>query len=340
MDESGIAYNIPSVWQLEGEIDEEKFAVVFQRLVQRHENLRTSFHLVNSEPVQRVHEETHKIQITKSHQDLQDYGDAPEIQAKVFGSPEPFFQKGFWPPEAIIKDFIRPFDLSKAPLLRVGFIERTGTENRHGHAILVIDMHHIISDGVSSGILVNEFTNLYSGMNLPGLRLHYKDFGQWHNRQAQRVFIKQQEAYWLKQFSGEIPVLDLPTDYPRPALQDFAGSALSFDISQEETAVLKSLAGEEDVTLFMLLLCAYSVFLAKLSGQEDIVVGSPIAGRRHTDLQNVMGMFVNTLALRNFPVGEKTAAGFLREIKANTIKRSTNHHRNQFVFSCHGNFLE
>jgi tyrocidine synthetase-3 len=297
MDEKGMAYNMPSVWQLQGDIDEAKFASVFQQLVQRHESLRTSFHMVNDESVQRIKEKVEvKVEVEK------------ERASRLEGT------RGLVP-----LSFIRPFDLSRAPLFRVGLLEQEEQKN-----ILIVDMHHIISDGMSIGILVKEFTELYAGKEPPALRLQYKDYSEWHNRQALEETVKQQEAYWLKEFSGEIPVLDLPTDYPRPLVQDFAGRSVQFEIDQEETNALKSLANEQGVTLFMLLLSVYTIFLSRVSGQEDIVVGTPAAGRRHADLQHIIGMFVNTLVLQNFPGGEKSFTQLVKEVKEHTLNAFEN----------------
>jgi len=327
MDENGIAYNIPSVWQLEGELDRERLAAVFRQLIQRHDSLRTSFHMVNEEPVQVIHDQ---LEFKIEYHDLSP-GDS---LSKVFGSPEPFFQKGFWPPEAIVKKFIRFFDLTQAPLFRVELIKllptpsalrshpsQEGIEHKH---ILVVDMHHIISDGGSAGILVREFMELYAREKPLALRLQYKDYSEWQQKQALEKSLSQQEVYWLKEFSGEVPVLDLPLDYPRPSVRDFAGRSISFEIGGEESDALKSLADQQGVTLFMLLLSLYTVCLSRLCGQEDIVVGTPIAGRRHADLQPLMGMFVNTLVLRHFPVGPKTFIQFLQEVKESSIKAFEN----------------
>jgi tyrocidine synthetase-3 len=322
MDERGIAYNMPSVWQLEGDLDREKFAAVFQQLIQRHESLRTSFHMVNEEPVQRIKKET-----VIGHWSL-GIGEVGESEI-----------------EDRIKNFIKPFDLSRAPLLRVGLIEFPHTPSaprshpsgtlptpsalrshpsREGRRILMVDMHHIISDGMSMGILVKEFMELYAGKGLPVLRLQYKDYSEWQKKQVLEKHLKQQETYWLKEFSGEIAVLDLPTDYPRPLVQDFFGGSISFEIGAEETNALKSLADEQGVTRFMLLLSLYTVCLSRLSGQEDIVVGTPIAGRRHADLQSLIGILVNTLVLRYFPLGPKPFTQFLQEVKESTVKAFEN----------------
>jgi amino acid adenylation domain-containing protein len=300
MDEQGIGYNMSSTWQVEGNLEKEKLEAVFQQLIRRHESLRTSFQVVNDEPVQRIKE---KVEV-----------EVEEIEGTRGLAPLPLESAN-----SLIGSFIRPFDLSQAPLLRVGLIKI------HKQTyILMVDMHHIISDGLSTGIIVKEFTELYGGKNLPGIRLQYKDCGEWHNRRETRELIKEQETYWLKQFAREVPVLNIPTDYLRPSVWDFAGRTLQFEMTKEETASLKSLARDRDITLFMLLLSLYTIFLNKLTGQEDIVVGTPIAGRRHADLEAIVGMFVNTLALKNTPSGKKKVNSFLEEVKENTINAFAN----------------
>ncbi|MCP5052241.1 MAG: hypothetical protein GY940_34050, partial [bacterium] len=174
----------------------------------------------------------------------------------------------------IVKEFIRPFDLSKAPLLRIGLVE-VSTDDY----LLMFDMHHIISDGTSLTILPREFIKLYQGEELTPLRLQYKDFSLWQNTRQQRTILEQQGIFWLNQFQGKIPVLNLPADYARPLNRSYAGSTFSIWIPQEEIQKLKKLAVEEDVTLFMVMLTLYNILLAKITGQEDIVVGTGMANR-------------------------------------------------------------
>jgi amino acid adenylation domain-containing protein len=278
-------YNIPIVNVLNGDIDKEKLANTFKRLVNRHENLRTSFEIVNDQLVQRIHK---------------------EVEFAV-----EYYENTFDP-----RGFIRPFDLSRASHFRVGLIENY--EKEHAH-MLMVDIHHIIADGRSVLILIEEFSALYQGLELPRLRMRYKDFSEWQNHEKNRDVLKRKEEYWLKEFEGETPVLNLPYDYARPAMQSFEGSSISFLLNREKTKQLKSLALGQDSTLYMVLLAIYTIWLSKLSGQEEIVVGTPTAGRPHADLQELIGMFVNTLALRNLPAGEKTFNEFLGDVKKRTL---------------------
>jgi non-ribosomal peptide synthetase component F len=176
-------------------------------------------------------------------------------------------------------------------------------------------MHHIVTDGTSMGILVREFMAFYSGTALPPLRIQYKDFSEWQNRMFQTPGFKKQEDYWLKQFAGPLPVLDLPGDFPQHRQEDSGGGRVFFEIEPALTAEIRRLAADTESTLFIVLLAIYTVLLSRYTGKEDIVVGTGIAGRRHADLDNVIGLFINMLALRNRPEKDKTFLEFLMEVK-------------------------
>ncbi|HEX3043997.1 MAG TPA: amino acid adenylation domain-containing protein, partial [Bacillota bacterium] len=299
---AGTSYNIPGVVKIEGSIERDRLESVFRQLVSRHESFRTSFTVIDGEPLQQIHPE---VEFQIEYQDLADDGGMRKGHEGADSNPRV---------QSIIPQFIRPFDLSKAPLLRAVVIKLA--ENRH---LLVYDMHHIISDGTSMWILIREFVKLYNGETLPELRIQYKDFAVWQYKLFDSEAMRRQEAYWLNTFRGEIPVLDLPTDYVRPTVQSFAGDRFGIVIDGVLTRKLNELATQTGSTLFMLLLAAYTTLLSKYTGQEDIIVGSPIAGRRHTDLENVIGMFVNTLALRNYPEAAKRFSDYLNEVRQNAL---------------------
>jgi amino acid adenylation domain-containing protein len=291
MDAAPTSYNIPIAVLLEGCFERRQAEETLNRLVKRHESLRTSFEMHNGQPVQKI------------HQDIQF-----EMEYSEAGSME-----------EIIRAFVHVFDLSRAPLIRTGV--RKVEEEKH---VLMVDMHHIIADGTSLGLFVQDFTALYSWQVLPKLRLQYRDFTQWQNKLINSGELERQEEYWKKDFEGTIPVLTLPTDYPPPEIQHFDGSSVEFIIERENTAVLKRIARTEEATLFMVLLSIFKILLSRLSGQEDIIVGTPVAGRRHADLEHIIGMFVNTLAIRSFPGAEKTFVVFLREVEAKTLEAFEN----------------
>jgi amino acid adenylation domain-containing protein len=273
------AYNIPQAVPIGGSINRQRLEGAFKQLIQRNESLRTSFEMVDREPVQRIHRGV------------------------------PFKVEYFDSPGAV--RFLA-FDFSTPPLFRAGLL---GAGSNY---TLLLDMHHIVTDAVSMGILSVEFLAIYSGQPLPDLKLQYKDYAEWQNSDRQKAAVKKQEQYWLRQFAGGPPVLDLPIDYPRPLVQSFAGGSISFSLGQSEVGGLKEIARESGVTLYMTVLALYNLLLARLSNQEDIIVGTVIAGRNHADLQDIIGMFVNTLAMRNYPHGEKSFAAFLEEVEQNT----------------------
>jgi len=301
MDPGSLGYNEYHMVSFEGSLDRDTLQLTFNNLIERHEVLRTSIIMVNDEAVQQVH---HRVEFEIENYDMKEVDEEAGTQHSAF---------------SIQHSFMRPFDLAHPPFIRMGLIKQK--ENRH---ILMVDIHHIITDGLSFGIFVKELMAIYGRQVLPTPKLQYKDYSEWQNTREQQEIIKSQLEYWSKEFESEIPVLGLPTDYPRPPLQVFAGSSLNFETAAPEVKRLKDLAAVEDATLFMVLAAILNILLAKLSGQEDIIVGIPIAGRRHIELQNIMGFFVNTLALRNRPQGQKTFQRFLNEVKSNALRAFEN----------------
>jgi amino acid adenylation domain-containing protein len=315
MSGNSTTYNETVAVGIEGDLQTDQLEEVFKGLIKRHEMLRTSFDKIGGEPVQRVHEEVEfGIEYYEVSRGQKAVGNGEEqYKSDYIGAPSWILSEA----DKIIKQqFIRSFDLSCAPLLRVGLIKVKETGPLH---ILIMDMPHIVADGTSDAILLREFVALYDGRELPPLGIQYRDYLEWQKSESRKEAIKRQEDFWLKEFSGEIPVLHLPTDFPRPKVQDFKGKRVGFVIEKEETLRLKELASKEEVTLFMILLAIFNILLLKLSGQKDIVVGTGVEGRRHEDLRNVIGMFVNTLPLRNSPAGEKIFREFLSEVKERTL---------------------
>lgn len=291
---SSTVYNVSSIKLLEGPLDKEQAAHAFKTIVKRHEVFRTSFITIAGDPVQRIHKPGDAVfEINYCEADI----NPAEQDARN-----------------LIDSYIKPFDLSKAPLLRVVLVKLSP----HKH-ILMYDTHHITADGNSKGILAREFIGLYNGETFPGLKAQYKDFSVWRQSERVQAAVKRQELYWLKEFKGEIPALHLPTDSPRPPQKNYEGNSLTFKIAKKETAALKTLALKTNNTLFTVLLAIYNVLLAKISRQEDVIIGIPAAGRNHPGLDNIIGMFVNTLALRNFPTPGIPFEDFLKQVKQRTL---------------------
>jgi len=287
-----MSYNNPASVLLEGNLDVKRMEAELENLMKRHEMLRTSFIEIHGHPVQ---------VISKQANFSVEYGDMRGTDKSGI--------------DMAIKNFIRPFNLKKPPLLRISLL-RTGVQKY----IFSYDMHHIITDGTSLQVFIKEFMALYQGLVLPPLRIQYKDFSEWQNRMFQKGEIETQEKFWLNRLEGELPVSNIPVDYPRPIVKSFEGSFEVFHIGKEETALLRRLAKEENATLYMLMLTIFNILIAKLSGQEDILVGAPVAGRRHADLQYIIGMFVNTLIMRNYPHGGKPFRDFLGEVRTEALE--------------------
>ncbi|GFN29879.1 non-ribosomal peptide synthetase [Paenibacillus xylaniclasticus] len=303
-DGSSVNYNIPMMLTLEGELDASRLERALQQLVDRHESLRTSFAWLDGEPVQRISENV-LLQLERSRAGQE------EAERRAAG-------------------FVRPFDLGRAPLLRAELIEIVEEQNECGAEsvvtgagyqkhVLLLDMHHAISDGVSIGIMLEELSQLYAGSELAPLRVQYKDYTLWQQERVRSKAMEEQRSYWLKQCAGDLPVLDLPTDFARPAVQQFTGDRLSFTVNAALTEQLNRLAQQTNSTLYTVLLAAYQVLLARYAGQSDVIVGTPLAGRLHSDTERMLGLFVNTLAIRAFPEGSKTVEAFLAEMKETVL---------------------
>ncbi|MCP5054026.1 MAG: AMP-binding protein, partial [bacterium] len=335
MDLDSTVYNIPQMMVLDTEkgfeVNPPKLEETFRQLIRRHESFRTSFHMIDDQPVQKVH-------------------DNVELEIECFGRGEPMCSPlngnhsnhsggingnhsnhsggiegnnqgshGGLPLQSL-QDLIRPFDLSGAPLLRAFLVQADETKY-----LLLADMHHIIMDGISFGVMIHDFVKLYQEEPLAPLPFQYKDYAGWQNSPALKEKVKLRESFWLEEFKDQVPLLELPFDAPRDSVQSFKGDLFEFRINEEDVSPLVHLARDRGMTMFMVLNVLLSILLSKLSGQEDIIIGVPTAGRGAVELEMVIGMFVNTLALRNFPVSNKTINQFLQEVK----ERSLNAFENQ-----------
>ena len=295
IDPGSTVYNILEVLVFEGDLDIKKIEATFCKLISRHDSLRTSFPTVGKNPVQLVRE----------HVDFSiQYLDSPGQE-----------------PGKIIRDFVRPFDLKQSPLMRIRLVKTA--EKTH---LCLFDIHHIIFDLVSLELFIKEFVTIYTGKpdSLPPLKLQYKDYSEWQNELIVTGEIKKQENFWLNEFSNRPPNLSIPTDYERPKIQSFEGENIIFEIPADESDKLKEYAAQEDTTMFVVMITIFYIFLGKLSNEEDIVIGTPTAGRRYAELYGIIGLFINTLALRNFPKAEKTFLDFLKEVKQRTLEAFDN----------------
>ncbi|WP_185113959.1 non-ribosomal peptide synthetase [Fulvivirga imtechensis] len=265
IDPESIAYNVPMGIILKGKLDVDKLQQSLQNLVLRHDSLRMTFHKAgDGEPVFRV---------------------ADTAEAKISRTA---CRREEW--SIKLRKLIKPFDLTYGSLFRFYLLEDKK------ECLLFLDFHHVIMDGQSAYWFINELLTLYSGGELPPTGASYSDFAIW---EYDVIKNESQSAYWAKLFSDGIPTLELPLDYPRPAVLTTIGKRKNFVLKKELVERLRHLSQELEVSPHTVYFTLYNVLLSKYSGQKDIVIGIPVLGRRHPDLERTLGMFVNTLAIRN-----------------------------------------
>lgn len=290
MNLNSTSYNISLFLSIEGTIDNERFESAIRQLILRHESLRTSFEIINYEPVQIIHG---NIDFSINYYETD--------ENKV---------------EQLMDEFIKPFELDKAPLFRIGLVKIEENKN-----ILMFDMHHIITDGTSMNIFIRNFIELYEGNRIPDLKLQYKDYAEWQKKENNDLLIKDKESYWLAIFEKLPPILELPIDFIRKSnIHESEEKELSFELDEELVNLLKQNVASTGVSLYILTLAIYNVLLCKYCNEEDIVVGTAVAGRTHADLKDIMGMFVNMLPIRNYPKADKTFFDFLMEVKNSSFQ--------------------
>ena len=287
--EDDVSYNIGAALILEGELDREAFEKSLHTLIERHESLRTVFIAVEGELRQQIRD-TDQSGFTLLYHDLRGHEDMESQVVKL-----------------IEQESGMAFNLGTGPLLRAQLIQRGDKEY-----IFLFTMHHIISDGWSMMVLVKEVLSLYGSYSrglpnpLPALPIQYKDYAGWQNSQLVGEKLKEHQQYWLDQFKEELPVLELPTDYARPLVKTSSGSVHKLFIGEQLSKSVQGLSLEKGVSLFTTLVASIKALLYRYTGQEDIVIGTPIAGREHSDLEEQIGFYINTLGLRTHFKGEES----------------------------------
>ncbi|HEX5746348.1 MAG TPA: amino acid adenylation domain-containing protein [Archangium sp.] len=295
-------YNIPTALRLEGTLDVSALERSFATLLKRHESLRTTVSTVD--------------------------GRASQVIAPEASLPLPVVDLSALPESArreearrlITEEARKPFDLARGPLLRVTLLKLGGREH-----LLLATMHHILSDGWSMGVLVRELAQVYEAFlagrkpELPGLPIQYADYALWLRGWMKGEVLEQQLGWWRKYLAGAPPVLELPTDRPRPAVQTYRGAKLPVHLPRELAEGLDALSLREGVTPFMALLAAFKVLLHRCSGQIDLTVGTPIAGRERPETHGLIGLFVNTLVLRTNLEAEPTFRELLQRVREGAL---------------------
>jgi amino acid adenylation domain-containing protein len=302
LEPNSAAYNIPRALRLNGTLDTRALQQSLDTIVARQEVLRTSFLIDQGRPALSI-ASSGAVEIPLF--DLSQLTIAErEEKAKEFAA----------------RETGRPFDLARGPLLRLALV-KLGDEDH----ILLLTMHHIISDGWSIGVFLRELVICYNALttgaspDLPALAVQYVDFAAWQRQRLSRSALQKQLDYWCKQLAGSPAVIDLPFDRPRPPLRSFHGARHSLDISKEITDKLKTLARRERATLFMTLLATFQTLLSCLANQDDVVVGSPTAGRDQPECEALIGYFVNTLVLRAEFSGDPTFRESLRRARETAL---------------------
>jgi amino acid adenylation domain-containing protein len=295
-------YNLPHPVRLKGKLDAAALEASLNHVARRHEALRTTFHEENGKPVQRIAGNSGlKITVT-------DLTHLPELEQKDQAH------------KLASEEARRPFDLQRGPLLRVHLL-RLGQEDH----LLLLTMHHIVSDGWSLDIFVRETAVFYETLlarkepAFQPLPIQYADYAIWQREQFVGDFLEQEIQYWRRQLGGIIAPLQLPADYPRPAIQKYRGAQCHLELTREFIEQVTALARNNDVTLFMFLLAAYKLLLHRYGGQEDIVVGSPIANRTRPEIEGLIGYFANTLALRSDLSSDPTVEELLARVRETAL---------------------
>jgi amino acid adenylation domain-containing protein len=300
-------YNISQALRLGGALDEAALERALGEIVHRHEALRTVFREADGSPVQVIQPFTG---FALPVEDLAGLGESErEAQVKLRATEEA----------------ARPFDLAAGPLFRAALL-RPGAQEH----VLLLCMHHVVSDGWSMGVLFRELSALYAayreGLESPleELPVQYADYAVWQREQLEGETLERQLGFWREQLRGAPELLELPTDHPRPARQDFAGATAGLVLDEELTAGLRALSRRHGTTLFMTVLAGWATVLSRLSGQEDVVIGTPSANRGSWEIEGLIGFFVNTLALRVDLADAPTVAEVLARVKARALEAQQN----------------
>jgi amino acid adenylation domain-containing protein len=296
------AYNMPVGMRLSGRVDVSALEQTFNRIIERHETLRTSFSSEAGMPRQEIHPEL------KLRLEVEDVSRMSEAERKQYV-------------EGVVREEAnRRFDLSRVPLVRVRLVRESQQEH-----VLVVNIHHIISDGWSLGVLAREMGEIYAAVGegreaaVEELKVQYVDYAEWQREYMSGERLEREVGYWKEQLAGAAPVLELPTDRPRPALQSFRGASRSFTLAKQLSGGLKAMSLAHGTTLFMSLLAAFNVLLQRYSGQDDILVGTPVANRNHVEIERLIGFFVNTLVIRTEVTDNLRFCDLLSQVRESSL---------------------
>ncbi|TCK33795.1 amino acid adenylation domain-containing protein [Paraburkholderia sp. BL8N3] len=305
MEGVGTAYHMPAALRLTGTLDRDALQAALDRIVARHEALRTTFSRQGAQVVQRIGSPDAGLPIV--YDDLAAAGAAHEFDTRLEQAS------------------LEPFDLEQGPLVRAHLFRLSADEH-----VLLVTMHHIVSDGWSMSVLSRELGALYRASHarqpdpLPAPTLQYADYAAWQRRWLEGPVMQRQSAYWRRALADAPGLLTLPTDRPRPVRQDYAGDTIAVTLGKPLSAALKSLGKREGTTPYMTIMAAWACVLARLSGQDEVVIGSPVANRTQAGVESLIGFFVNTLAIRVDLSGQPTVAQLLQRVRKQTVDAQSN----------------
>ena len=302
LDSSNISFNMPKAYFFKGNLDLDVLEKATYEVISRHETLRTYFVEIDNEPRQKIINAS-ELKFSIDVQDFRFNGDQEEAKTWINSQSR------------------MPFDLEHAPLFRVCVAKMEDDLQ-----VILLVMHHLISDAWSKEILTKEILALYNAFSnhqanpLSELKVQYKDYLGWVENKLQGTELDRLRSFWLKQFEGELPVLDMPLDKPRPAIKTFNGNAVRFNIDQELSEQLQLVIKQHEVSLFMLLMASFNALLSRYTGQEDIIVGTPVSGRSHSALENQIGLYLSSMALRTRFRKDDSLQALMMGIKQNIIE--------------------
>jgi natural product biosynthesis luciferase-like monooxygenase protein len=300
---SNTAYSMPAALNAEGSLNITWLELAFLQMILRYEILHTTFNINDAGEVRQYIKAADELEFAIDFQDLQ---------------AEPDIDKAL--KESINIAEVTPFDLANGPLLRVSLFQL-----HHNRQVLFVNIHHIICDGISMEMFLKEVFDRYEAisngenLNLPPLSVQYKDYADWQRKQLEATNLKVHREYWLNQLSGKLPLLTLPSGKVRPAVMTFNGSSVSGSLPEITTKKLKDLVQLHGGTLFMGLLAGMNALFYKYTGDEDIILGTPVSGREHIDLESQIGLFLNMLALRTKFSGTQSFSDLLQQVKKVTL---------------------
>ncbi|OKP79503.1 hypothetical protein A3844_28670 [Paenibacillus helianthi] len=284
------AYNLPSFYIFTGEIRLDRLEFAVQKLIERHDVLRTGFKQINNEYIQFLESDDIRLKVV--------YGKVDEENVQEH-----------------IRGFVRPFELANPPLMRIEYAELA--TDKH---LLMFDMHHLIADGTSIEIMIRDFQSFYKGLELEPLPYQYKDFIHWQRQFERSQSFEEQERFWLALYEQQAPRRELPIDYPRTVHPTWEGDSLTFELDPTISVRTLELCRETGTTLYMVLLSVYSILLTKITGDREVVIGFPIEGRSERKFKEIIGCLINTLTIKTTVKDDERYVDFLMRVKSDLIQ--------------------